>query len=87
METQHLIWMPAALYTIIVPVPQPVHGGTYYHCKHPIEVKLPKYDKIGRRTGRFITGYAPCGKRFRREKTYRRHWRRNHSIDERSSVA
>lgn len=63
------------------PVPAPVHGGTFYHCQHPVPVKLPKYDKLGRRTGRFYDASRPCGHRVRKYQTYVRHWRRKHAFD------
>lgn len=59
-------------------VPIPAKGGTYYYCQHPIEIKLKKFDKIGRWTGRYYTGTGPCLHRRRTFPAYVRHWRRTH---------
>jgi hypothetical protein len=56
----------------------PKRGGTYYYCTQPVEREVPKLNKLGRRTGRTKTVKQPCDLRYRRLKTYRRHWRRSH---------
>jgi hypothetical protein len=63
---------------LYVGVLAPKKGGTFLYCTHPVEVQVPKLDKIGRKTGRFITELAPCNKRFRLAKRYRHHWRKIH---------
>ena len=60
---------------------RPKRGGTFFYCQFPVSKRVPKYDKLGRRTGRFIEKGAPCDRRFRKFTTYVRHWKRVHGGD------
>jgi hypothetical protein len=52
-----------------IPVPEPVRGGTWIYCRHEWST---------RRAGGNVTWFS-CLSRFRREKNYRRHWRKYHA--------
>lgn len=60
-------------------VPQPKRGGTFVYCAQLIPFEIPRLDKLGRRTRYKDHVDRPCNRRFRKAKTYRRHWRRVHA--------
>lgn len=73
-----VVYGPAYIW---IAAPPPVHGARYFYCMHPVDVKLPKYDRLGRRTGRFYDAKRPCRHRVSQYRTYVRHWRRKHLGD------
>lgn len=66
------------LLSLLFPPPRPKKGGTYFYCTTLVRRTVPKKDKLGRNTRYTHEVEVTCDRRFRRIKTYRRHWSRNH---------